>query len=236
MLFLRSHDLLHLAVKERQLRQGQMNDALQGIRTAIGYKSLLYRTKIRKAPSYRAKLRSFDDIHVADESVRKHVRVYMQARKALERLYDPGREDDVVERDAVLAKYRVIAKSDLKVETAIIEAFTRGLRDQASAWFWHLEDGEAAKGSGWMAGLRRMLWLRAYARKQRWEEEEIIVRFEMDCVERFFRGYAARWETWGRGASLAGHGCYAAKQRGMWLGLADHASRSFATIIAFVQP
>ncbi|KAI0712611.1 hypothetical protein C8Q76DRAFT_622017, partial [Earliella scabrosa] len=236
LLFLQSHDRFHLAVKERELRQGQMNDALQGIRTAIGYKSLLYRTKIRKAPSYRAKLRSFDEVHVADESVRKHVRVYMQARKALERLYDVTRAEEVQERDAVLAKYRPIAKSDLRVETAIIEAFTRGLRDKESAWFWHVEDTDAAKGSGWMTGLRRMLWLRAYARKLRWEEEEIILQFEMECTERFFRGYAARWGTWGGSASSVGHGCYAAKQCSMWLGLAEHASRSFATVLALVKP
>ena len=76
----------------------------------------------------------------------------MQARKALERLYDSSRADEVAERDAVLAKYKPIVRSDLRVETAIIEAFTRGVRDQASAWFWHLEDTDAAKGSGWMSG------------------------------------------------------------------------------------
>ena len=71
--FLVQMDLQDLAKKERLLREGQMNDALQGIRTGIGYKSLLYRAKVRNASSYRSKLRSFDDIHVADEGVRKHV-------------------------------------------------------------------------------------------------------------------------------------------------------------------
>ena len=81
-----------------------------------------------------------------------------------------------------------------------------------------------------------MLWLRAYARKLRWEEEEIIVQFEMACTERFFRGYAARWGTWGLEGTSAGHGCYRAKQRAMWLGLAEHASRSFSNVLAFVKP
>ena len=81
-----------------------------------------------------------------------------------------------------------------------------------------------------------MLWLRAYARKLRWEEEEIILLFEMECTERFFRGYAARWATWGEESRSVGHGCYAAKQRGMWLGLAEHASRSFGSILALVKP
>ena len=80
-----------------------------------------------------------------------------------------------------------------------------------------------------------MLWLRAYARKLRWEEEEIIVRFEMECTERFFRGFAARWARWGAESRSAGHTCYVAKQRAMWLGLAEHASRSFGNVLAFVK-
>ncbi|PIL25433.1 hypothetical protein GSI_13323 [Ganoderma sinense ZZ0214-1] len=83
-----------LALKERQLREGQLNDALQGIRTGIGYKSLLYRAKVRNASSYRTRLRSFDDVHVADEGVWKHVRIYMQAHRAIQRLFDEDQEED----------------------------------------------------------------------------------------------------------------------------------------------
>ncbi|KAI1783692.1 hypothetical protein LXA43DRAFT_977006 [Ganoderma leucocontextum] len=87
--FLAQTDMLDLAKKERQLREGQLNDSLQGIRTGIGYKSLLY----------RAKLRSFDDVHVADEGVHRHVRVYQQARRAMEQLFDA---DDVCETNTPL--------------------------------------------------------------------------------------------------------------------------------------
>ena len=77
-----------------------------------------------------------------------------------------------------------------------------------------------------------MLWLRAYARKHRWEEAEIIVQFEMECTVRFFRTYAEKWEGWGAGAPSAGHRCYAAKQQAMWSGLGDHASRIFSNVLA----
>ena len=82
--FLMQMDKSALARKEQLLCEGQLNDALQGIRTGIGYKSLLYRAKVRNASSYRAKLHSFDDVHVTDEGIRKHVRQYQQARHAME--------------------------------------------------------------------------------------------------------------------------------------------------------
>lgn len=145
--FLQLHGLSALADKERKLREGQLNDALQAVRTGIGYKSLLYRTKVRQAGGYRAKLRSFDEVHVADETVRKHVRIYMQARKAMERLFDPR---DVAVRDAFMEKYKPIVKEDLKAETTVLEVFTPGLRNLGAAWFWSLEDNEAAAGSAWM--------------------------------------------------------------------------------------
>lgn len=149
---LRAKNLTHLALQECRLREGQLNDALQGIRTGVGYKSLLYRTKIRKAPTYREKLRGFDEVHIADESIRKYVRIYAQARKAIERLFDYDDLTDVSEATALLERYRPIVKEDLRVETTVIEAFTPGpgLRDKVSAWFWHVEDAEAAKGAGWI--------------------------------------------------------------------------------------
>lgn len=144
------YKLWDLALKERQLREGQMNDTLQGIRTGIGYKSLLYRTKIRKAPSYRTRLRSFDDIHIADEGVRKHVRLYMQARQSAERLFNPRSARDTKARSELFAKYKPIVREDLRVETAVIESFTQGLRNVSSAWFWHIGDSERTEGQQWM--------------------------------------------------------------------------------------
>ena len=148
--FLKRHARMTLAHKERKLREGQMNDCLQAIRTSIGYKSLLYRTKIRNASSQRAKLRSYDDIHVADQSVRKHVRIYMHAREMMEKLYDADDPKEKAEKESFFAKYKAIQKADLTAETTVLEAFTSGLRNKGSAWFWTLEDTDAAKSSHWM--------------------------------------------------------------------------------------
>nr|VWO96150.1 Amino acid permease family protein [Ganoderma boninense] len=227
--FLAQMDLLDLAKKERQLREGQLNDALQGIRTGIGYKSLLYRAKVRNASSYRAKLRSFDDIHVADEGVRKHVRVYQQARQAMERLFDA---DNSADEQALLAfhlRYKEIKKEDLKVSTAAIESFTPGLRNAHSAWFWNVSDTAAGEETQWVQDYRRMLWLRAYARKCRWDEELELVPFEMECTIRSFERKAVEWEELAGIDITEGHGAYAQRQVELWRTLRDHASAAFAT-------
>ncbi len=143
---IRSRGLSQLAAKELDLRTGQMNDALQAIRTGIGYKSMLFRKKVRGATSTRAKLRSFDEVHVADDGIRKHVRIYMQARQAALRLFLPG---DEVRRTAFLAKYKTIARDELKASTTVLEAFTQGLRDKHEAWFWTMEDNEEGKTDAW---------------------------------------------------------------------------------------
>jgi hypothetical protein len=42
-----NHDLQEMKISEVKLRIGQINDALQGLRIALGEKSLVYREKVR---------------------------------------------------------------------------------------------------------------------------------------------------------------------------------------------
>ncbi|KAI1785137.1 hypothetical protein LXA43DRAFT_900433 [Ganoderma leucocontextum] len=226
--FLAQMNMLELAKKERQLREGQLNDALQGICTGIGYKSLLYRSKVRNASSYRAKLRSFDDVHVADEGVRKHVRVYQHSRQVMERLFDPDDPEDVRGLAEFRTRYREIRKEDLRVSTAVLESFTPGLRNEHSAWFWNISDTRAGEETQWIQDYRRMLWLRAYARKAQWDEEIVLVPFEMDCTIRSFEKRAADWEKWMGISPTPGHTAFAQRQVAMWFSLRDHATGAFS--------
>ena len=146
--FLKSAGKLHLAEKERQLRIGQMNDALLSLRIAIGYKSYLYYAKVRNASSMRARLRSFDDVKITAHTVTKHVRQYMQARKALFRLFDTSNAKDKAELKKLKKRYKEIAREDLKVNTAVLEPFAGGLRDIHASWIWHFEDPEESGRTG----------------------------------------------------------------------------------------
>lgn len=250
---LKRKNLWHLVSKERMLREGQMNDCLQRIRAGIAYRSYLYRGKVRKAASYRAKLRSFDDVHVADEAVHRYVRIYGAAREAALRLFDMAKPDDILARDRFMKRYRTIVRSDLKANTAIMEAFTPGLRNEHQSWLWNFEDDENAQSNTWLVGrkfcqrstvnrnqlidpaVRRMLWLRAYARKERWDEERKLVKLEMESTVRYFGHQAHQWE--GRAHHTEG-GCraYALRQVGIWITLREDAENRFNRVLGSMDP
>ncbi len=148
--YLARNGLTSLSDKELQLRKGQMNDCLQTIRIGIGHKSMIFRKKVRQATSTQAKLRSFDEVHVADDALKKNVRVYMQARKAVGRLFLPGDRAAEASKATLFARYRTIVGDDLKASTTVLEPFTPGLRHKHEAWFWSMEDTEEGRGIGWM--------------------------------------------------------------------------------------
>jgi hypothetical protein len=57
-----------LAGKEAALQQGQINDALEGLRMALGEKSLLFRTQVRNSKSQRTSLKAWDNVNKQDPS------------------------------------------------------------------------------------------------------------------------------------------------------------------------
>jgi len=133
--------LLDLAAQEMELRQGQANDSLMGLRMALGHKAVLYRTKVRTATSSIGKTRAWDDIKVATIKVNKHVRAYKRARKAMERL---GADD------AMLGKYQELEREHLKLSGDITEENRFGQRNDVLPWFWRLEGQNAEQDNTWM--------------------------------------------------------------------------------------
>ena len=56
------------------------------------------------------------------------------------------------------------------------------------------------------------MWLRARARKLRWDEARVIVPFEMDCTVRTFSNMAEKWTTSAQQSPLPGNRAYAHAQ------------------------
>ena len=81
-----------------------------------------------------------------------------------------------------------------------------------------------------------MQWLRAKARKDRWAEEHLLVRHEMDWTVNFFNGHMEQWlqlsEDSGA-AALSGHQSYAARQAEMYRRFALEAAEAFRPL--FIQ-
>ena len=130
-----------LANQELELRKGQANDCLQGLRLALGHKAVLYRTKVRNAKSSTDKTRAWDDIKVASLKVNKHVRAYRRARRALEHL---GADD------ATLARFQELQTKHLKISADITEENRVGQRSDTLPWFWRLDGQNADQHDTWM--------------------------------------------------------------------------------------
>ena len=81
--------------------------------------------------------------------------------------------------------------------------------------------------------VQRVHWLRAKAQLERWIEEECTIKNEAHWVPAYFRNRADFWmERMDRTVQLTspGHYAYAAKQRHMWIQLAQSADEALKFI------
>jgi len=134
------YGLKTLAVQEIELRKGQANDALQGLRLAIGQKTLLYRNKLRVDNTTQKKLRSRKEVREVQSKVMMHARSYERARKALQRL---GETEQNI--------YKSLKVKDLHLSADILEENRYNQKDDQLAWFWRIGDGNIVDPKSWMA-------------------------------------------------------------------------------------
>jgi hypothetical protein len=81
----------------------------------------------------------------------------------------------------------------------------------------------------------RVNWLRASARSQRWDEEVILLQYEMKWTVKYFEFHKIKWETWAEeremdmDGSLFNKGLrsYAYKQAKIWARLESRAREVF---------
>lgn len=75
----------------------------------------------------------------------------------------------------------------------------------------------------------RVNWLRAKSRRDRWAEEQVLLRSELSWTFNFFRNRA---DLWRRRAtdSRAGHRCHALRQAKTWDRFATYARSAVASI------
>jgi hypothetical protein len=74
-------------------------------------------------------------------------------------------------------------------------------------------------------------WLRAWAQKNRWDEELTLLRYEMEWTTRYFLYRAKEWEKrFDLPDMELGPKAYAARQAAQWLHMASDAERMFRTV------
>jgi hypothetical protein len=118
-----------IAMMEAELRKAQVTDALEGLRLALGEKSLCFRTEVRNADSQRTTHRAWDNVHKLDAEARRCRSTYRHARNALQHLsVDPE----------YLATLCDITDNDLMVAGDLTDARRVGQRSDTLPWFWRI--------------------------------------------------------------------------------------------------
>lgn len=126
---------------EIQLRVAQANNALKRLREAIGYKSFLYRKRIRSEKSKKRVTRAHDEVHASDREMKSALRAYNQARWAL---------DQLNALQAVRDPFKPIRKTDTRALTTVYDGNARGQRNIALPWFWNMAVADDSSGSTYM--------------------------------------------------------------------------------------
>jgi hypothetical protein len=126
---------------EIELRVAQANNALKRLREAIGYKSFLYRKRIRAEKSKKRVTRAYDAVQGSDRDMKSALRAYNQARWALNQLNAPRGTRD---------RYKPIGKKDTRALTTVYDGNARGQRNIALPWFWNMAVADDSSGSTYM--------------------------------------------------------------------------------------
>ncbi|KAI6019504.1 hypothetical protein BKA83DRAFT_4057093 [Pisolithus microcarpus] len=204
-----------LAEMELELRMGQANDALHGLRLALADKAVIFRGIVRPAKNYSMRTRAWQMILSIDSSVKQYAAIYRRCRVAILAL---RAGPDILER------YQELHTSHLSTSTA---AFTQGAHDHRGTqlpWFWTIDIPKDTASKSWLTEFYRIHWLRAKAVKDRWEEEEELLTSEFQWVVNYFQHRARTWHEIYMEHNSAGNqgaACYAARQQAVYDRLAE---------------
>ena len=125
---------------ERELRKGQANDALEGLRIGLANKSLLLLTDVNGSTSTKQSTRAWASVRNAQSQILFHARSYQRAWQALKCI---GTAED-------LRFYQKLDETDLVVVKDIANAKRFGQGSDALAWFWRIGPSEDALTGEWM--------------------------------------------------------------------------------------
>ena len=126
---------------EIELRVAQANNALKRLREAIGYKSFLYRKRIRPEKTKKPQTRAYAAIHTSDREMKSALRAYNQARWALNQLDAPRGTRD---------RYKPIGKRDTRALTTVYDGNAWGQRNIALPWFWNMAVADDSSNSTYL--------------------------------------------------------------------------------------
>jgi hypothetical protein len=125
---------------ERELRKGQANDALEGLRIGLANKSLLLLTDVNHSTSTKQSTRAWASVRNAQSQILIHAHAYQRAWQALNCIGTP--------KDLLV--YQKLEEKDLVVVKDITNAKRFGQGSDSLAWFWRVGPNQDALTGEWM--------------------------------------------------------------------------------------
>ncbi|KAG1904482.1 uncharacterized protein F5891DRAFT_1183902 [Suillus fuscotomentosus] len=203
------------------LHEGQANDALHNLHIYLCNKAILFQTTIRQAKSQALKTQAWSQVTSVQQAVSLHASIYTKTRKQMMKL-EPGQDQ--------LQKYKPLLREQLKISTAVGDPNARGQQNESLAWFWSVEVDLGGPDQSWNEEFYRVHWLMAKALRNRWREEMLLVKLEMDWTCKFFLWKTTQWGDHMQESlekHLPGHGCYTRRQSQMYSLLAQDVQAAF---------
>ncbi|KAF4580246.1 hypothetical protein EYR40_003228 [Pleurotus pulmonarius] len=196
-----------LAEQEVQLREAQINDALHDLRISLGEKSLRFRKVLRGDRSQKHVTRAWSGINAYDARANLQVDIYEGAVEALKRL-GAGNEWKPINRDR-----------DLQMKGDVEHPNRIGQSSHSLAWFWRLQSAEISEeveDSPMMKEFYRINYLRAKARRDRWEEELILLKKEISWALEWFQYQSDKWSKMADTETSSGLIAHSRKMAFVW--------------------
>ena len=134
---------------ERQLRKGQANDALEGVRIGLANKSLLLLTDVNQSRSTKQSTRAWTSVRNAQSQILLHANSYHRAWQALNSI---GTSEDLEVYQRLDQKHLVVVK-DITMEKQY------GQGSDGLAWFWRIGPNEDSLTGEWMEECEQFILL-----------------------------------------------------------------------------
>ena len=132
---------------DRELRIGQANDSLEGVRIGLANKSLLLLTDVNQSKSTKQSIRAWASVQNTQTQILFHARSYQRAWKALKFIGTP--EDQIV--------YQKLEEKDLVVVKDVTMAKHFGQGSDRLAWFWRIGPSQDKLTGEWMEECEQVL-------------------------------------------------------------------------------
>jgi hypothetical protein len=225
---------------ELRLRKDQAHRYIMALREVIAEKSFQYTHVIRVAPRKAVGTRARQVVLKLNKNISFYSRTYSRCRAAIERLS---------ENSEPLQVYKVLTRQDVKASSAIKNPNTPGSTSLSLSWIWQITTAGDNTPSSlleckyqyqyWMLFLflftlfpvQRIHWLRARSNFHRWEEEKLLVHYEMTWTVRYFLNEGKKWKDRSTNSCISlGAIAYAARQTAIWIGRAASANKYFKLV------